>query len=99
MKKIKKLIHSIKDEICSAEHYAEEYINHKIEGDNSIAERYKQFAQQEIEHATFIHSVTADYISKLSKVMTAPPDMTERWAEAHEDYVERVAEIKGLLNA
>ena len=88
----------IKDEMESAECYAEKYIEAKAMGETSYAEKYKLFAQQEIEHGMFIHSLAADFINKVSKVFEAPVEMREKWNDAHEEYVAKVNEIKSMLS-
>lgn len=97
MKKIKKYVSMIKDEIESAECYAEKYIESLAMGESSAAEKYKLFAQQEIEHGMFIHQIAEDFITKVSKVITPPEEMKEKWNEAHLDYIEKVREIKSML--
>lgn len=42
MTKIKELADQIKDELCSAKEYAEEYLSYKAKGDNNWANRYKE---------------------------------------------------------
>lgn len=97
MKKIKKYISTIKDEMESAKSYAEKYINYKIEEENNIAEKYKQFANQELEHGNFAHTLAEEYIQKLSKVMPASPEMKEKWNESHQSYISEYNEIKAML--
>lgn len=98
MKKIKRFVHTIDDEIESAEHYAEKYIEHKAEGDTSTAEKYKLYAQQELTHAEFIHELASNYIAKVSKIITPPADMKAKWEESHECYIDKVKEIKSILS-
>ena len=63
----------------------------------NLAEKYKLFAQQEIEHGMFIHQIAEDFINKISKVFTAPASMIEKWEDAHLDYIDKVDEIKSML--
>lgn len=98
MKKIKKLVCRIKDEIESASYYSEKYLESKIiDGDNSLAQKYKEASLQELSHAELIHSVAEGLIQKMSKVVTPPMDMLEKWNECHEEYIESVNEIKSML--
>lgn len=97
MKKIKKYVSMIKDEIESAECYAEKYIEAKAMGETTNAEKYKTFAQQEIDHGMFIHQIASDFIEKVSKVITPPADMKEKWEEAHIEYVSKVDGIKAMI--
>jgi len=97
MKKIKKYVNMIKDEIESAECYAEKYIESLAMGESGAAEKYKLFAQQEIEHGMFIHAIAEDFITKVSKIITPPAEMKEKWEEAHLEYIEKMKEIKSML--
>lgn len=97
MKKIKKYVAMIKDEIESAECYAEKHIEAKAMGETANAEKYKLFAQQEIDHGMFIHQITSDFIAKVQKVVTPPTDMMEKWNEAHIECIEKVDMIKNML--
>lgn len=97
MKKIKKYVNMIKDEIESSECYAEKYIEAKAMGETAHAEKYKLFAQQEIDHAMYIHSIAEDFITKISKVVTPPADMKEKWESAHLEYIAKVDEIKAMI--
>ena len=97
MKKIKKYVAMIKDEIKSAEHYAEKYIEAKAMGETTNAEKYKTFAQQEIDHGMFIHQIAEDFITKVSKVVTPPAEMKTMWEEAHLECIDKVDKIKAML--
>ena len=97
MKKIKKYVNMIKDEIESAECYAEKYIEAKAMGETSYAEKYKLFAQQELDHAMFVHNLAEVFIDKVSKVITPPAEMKEKWEAAHIECVSKVDEIKAMI--
>ncbi len=97
MKKIKKYVDMIKDEMKSAEEYAEKYIESKAMGETTNAEKYKTFANQEIEHGMFIHQIATDFIAKVQKVNTPPADMMEKWNEVHIEFIEKSETIKNML--
>lgn len=97
MRKIKKYVKMIDDELHSAECYAEKYIEAKAYGEPS-AEKFRTFAQQEIEHGMFAHDLAMTEIEKISAVYTAPADMREKWELSHQNYVEKLARIKAMLN-
>lgn len=98
MKKIKKYVDMIKDEMKSAEEYAEKYIEAKAMGETTNAEKYKTFANQEIEHGMFVHQIATDFIAKVQKVITPPADMMEKWNEAHLECIEKADTIKSMLS-
>lgn len=97
MKRIKKLVHHINDELKSADCFAERYIESRMSGENNLASKYKEFALQEMEHAKFYHDLVVNEIEKASQYITVPPAMKEQWEITHNDYVERAARIKSYL--
>ena len=97
MTKIKKLVEHIEEELCDAKDYAEKYVEYKAKGNTQWANRYKEMANDELKHATYLHDkVTAD-IEELSKVYTPPTKMMEEWEKDHKKYVEKSAWIKQML--
>lgn len=97
MTKIKKLVHQIDDELCSAKHYAEKYLSYKAEGDNSWASKYKQMANEELNHANIIHEEAVEEIKKLRTVYTPPQTMLDKWEKSHGVYLEETAKVKMYL--
>jgi ferritin len=97
MKMIKDIVDDINDEIESAKEYAEKYVEAKAHGDTAMANRYKEMANDELKHATYLHDFVVKKIDEVSKVYTAPAGMQEAWNKAHKEYVERVAWIKQML--
>lgn len=98
MKKIKKLVKMIDEEIDGAESYAEKYIESKADGDSTMASEYHEMANDELKHATYLHNYAKTEIEKLSKIFTPPVDMINKWDDAHEKYIDKVNDIKALLN-
>ena len=52
MTRIKELADQIKDELCSAKDYAEEYLSFKAKNNVNWANRYKEMSNDELKHAT-----------------------------------------------
>lgn len=98
MKRIKKLVKRIDDEICSAEYYAEKAIEYKMDGETDMYKKFSQMANEELGHAMTIHDIAVKEIDKVQSVITPPADMREKWELAHADYIERVAKIKSYIN-
>lgn len=98
MRKIKELVERIDDELCSAEEYAERFIEYKADGENSMATKFQEMATQEMSHANTIHDIAVKEIEKVSAVFNAPAEMRERWDKSHTDYIARAARIKSMLN-
>ena len=97
MTRIKQLADQIKDELCSAKDYAEEYLYFKAKGSSEWTSRYKQMAEQELLHANYIHDRAVSEIEQLQKVYTPPEDMLEKWNADHKEYVEKAAWIRQML--
>ena len=72
MTKIKKLADEMKDELCSAKEYAEEYLSFKAEENTTWANRYKEMANDELKHANYIHERAVTEIEELREVYTPP---------------------------
>lgn len=99
MKKIKRLVKLIDDEIEGAECYAERYLESKADGDSEMASRYHDMANDELKHMGYLHDYTVKEIEKISKVFQPPSDMINKWDEEHEKYLDKVDYIKSMLNA
>ena len=97
MTRIKNLADQIKDELCSAKDYAEEYLTFKAKGESTWAARYKQMSEQELQHASFIHDRAVAEIEELRKVYTPPEEMMEKWEHEHKEYIEKAAWIRQML--
>lgn len=97
MTRIKNLADKMKDEICSAKDYAEEYLTFKAKDNSTWATRYKEMSQEELKHANYIHERAVEEIEELRKVYTPPEEMLEKWDHEHKEYIEKVAWIKQML--
>lgn len=97
MKRIKDLADEIKDELCSAKEYAQEYLTFKANEENTWASRYKEMAQEELKHAGYIHDRAVVEIENLRKVYTPPQDMLDKWDADHKKYIEKAAWIRQML--
>ena len=97
MTRIKELADEIKDELCSAKEYAEEYLTYKAKGDGTWANRYKEMSQDELKHANYIHERVVADIEELRKVYTPPEDMMQKWDSDHKKYIEKAAWVRQML--
>lgn len=97
MTKIKKLADEMKDELCSAKEYAEEYLSFKAEENTTWANRYKEMANDELKHANYIHERAVTEIEELREVYTPPQKMLDKWEKDHNKYIEKAAWIKQML--
>ena len=97
MRKIKKYVEMIDEELNSAEEYAESYIEYKANSDTQMANKFYDMANDELNHSITIHDVAMKEIEKISSVFNAPPEMREKWDKSHSDYIQRAARIKSML--
>ena len=79
MKAIKKYVESISEEIEGAKEYAEKYIEYKAKGNMQKANTFREMAEDELKHATYLHEFATKEIEEISKVFVAPSDMMEKW--------------------
>ena len=70
----------------------------KAKEDTQWANRYKEMAQDELKHASFIHDRAVEEIEELRKVYTPPQDMLEKWDADHKKFIEKSAFVKMMLN-
>ncbi len=97
MRKIKKYVDMIDEELTSAEEYAESYIECKANGDSQMSSRFYDMANDELNHSITIHDLAVKDIDKISAVFNAPPEMREKWEKSHQDFISRSAKIKSML--
>lgn len=97
MTRIKNLIEQIKDELCGAKDYAEEYLTYKAQGNGAWANRYKEMSTDELKHAGYIHDRVVAEIDELKKVYTPPEEMMQKWESAHREYIEKAAWVRQML--
>lgn len=97
MTRIKNLADEIKDELCSAKEYAEEYLTYKARENTNWANRYKEMAMDELKHAGYIHERVVAEIEELRKTYTPPQEMLDKWDSDHKKYIEKSAWIKQML--
>lgn len=98
MKIIKDLVEHIDEELESAKDYAEKYVECKAKGNINNANKYKEMANDELKHASYIHEIAVAEISQVEKIYTAPVEMQEKWGKSHKEYVEKSAWIRQMLS-
>lgn len=98
MKRIKDYVDRMDDELCDAQHYAEEYVWARANGESQLAARRKEAASDELKHAMWVHDVAVAEIDKLKGTYSPPAEMLEKWDESHKNFVQRTAWIKTMLS-
>jgi hypothetical protein len=97
MKIIDHFIEEIHEELEGAKHYAEKYIEWKARGDSNRYNRYKEFANDELKHAAFVHDLAITDIDSIKRIYTLSDEDEEKWTHAHKHYAECVAIIRQML--
>lgn len=97
MRHIKKYVEHIEEEIEGAKNYAEKYVEYKAKGDMQTAAKYKAMAEDELHHASIIHELAVKEINELSKVITPPVEMMDKWEHEHKEYVANAAWVRQML--
>lgn len=97
MKKIQCLVDMIDEELEGAKEYTEMYLDYKAKSDSTWANRFREMANDELKHATYIHELTVAEIELLQRAFTPPVEMEEKWEKAHKVYIEKTAWIKQML--
>ena len=97
MKKIKKYVDGIRDELEDAKHYMEDALEYKAMGNQTRYTRYKDMSMQELSHAMTLHEFAVQDIEQLKTVYPeVPSEMLDKWDKAHVDFVEKTAWIKQM---
>lgn len=98
MRKIKKLADEIREELDGARSYAECYLEAKVNNDSRWMSRYKEMAEDELKHSTYLHEKVVDEINLVKEKIVTPQKMEDKWERLHHYYIEEVATIKNILN-
>lgn len=97
MKRIKRLVDEISEELEGAKEYAEMRVDMKLVGNNAWANRFEEMANDELKHANYIHEYAMIEIDKLREVYQPPQEMLDKWDICHKEYIEKAAWIKQML--
>lgn len=99
MRSIQKLAHRIQEELEDAQRYAELYVEKKAAGKQQWASKFQKMAEDELQHAAYLHEFAVAEIDQLKTVFKSPPaSMMDAWESEHKAYVEKAAWIKQMLS-
>ena len=92
------MAHRIQEELEDAQRYAELYVEKKAAGKSQQATRYQKMAEDELQHAAYLHEFAVSEIDQLRSVFKSPPQsMLDAWEAEHKEYVGKAAWIKQML--
>lgn len=98
MKIIDKMLHHLKEEVEGAMDYAEKYIECKARGNVNRANKYKEMAFDELNHASNLREMDLMDIAELKKVYTMSEEEEEKWEHGHKHLTEQMAIVKHMLS-
>lgn len=94
MHKIKNYIYHIKEELCSAMDYAENYIEYKS-SNPTWARTYFEMSEQELAHAEHLKDI---YAKKIESFAWVSEEDKEEWEKCMNKYSEKEALVKLMLS-
>lgn len=99
MKIIKKLAKQVDEEVSDAEKYARCAAESRSERP-ALAQTYLQLANAELEHAQLLHNSVVGIIEEERRTNGDPPaGMLEAYEMLHEWQMERVANVRALIQS
>ena len=97
MKKTKKLMDHIAEEINDAEEYIRDAEACK-ENDSEVADTYCRLAEEELGHMAMLHKQVTRVIEAYRKTNGSPPaEMQARYDVLHEVYMEHVRKVRMMI--
>ena len=98
MRSIQKLAHRIHEDREDAQRYPKLYVEKKAAGKQQWAGKFQKMAEDELQHAAYLHEFAVAEIDQLRSVFKSPPQsMLDAWEADHKTYVEKAAWIKQML--
>ena len=94
MREIKLLMEHVEDEIRDAETYAKLALQYRTT-DKELSSAFVTLSTQEINHSEILHDQAVRLIRARGE--PAPVSMQAVWDWEHDNYIERVAKVKALL--
>ena len=98
MKMIYDKIEHVHEELEGALEYAEKYIVCKARGNMAHANKFKEMAHDELNHAQTLHEMYSEDIEQLNKVYTLTEEEEKEWEHCHKHFAEKVAMVRHILS-
>ena len=103
MRKIKTITEYIDDELADSEKYVRCAIQAKSDGDTLMFQTAAKLSEDELSHAMAWHDTAIKEISEIKAELNrrnqeVPQYMLDAWAEDHQHYVEKAAEIRYMIS-
>ena len=92
------MVDHIVEELDGATEYAENYIGEKMKGNTAKAQKFREMATQEMQHAANWYDWTEKYGDELKSVMPLSEEDTEDWEACKRKYADKIAMLKYMLD-
>ena len=98
MKILEKMLDHLEDEIEGAREYAEKYIECKARGNMPRANRYKEMANDELKHASFLREMDMADVSELKRSYNMTEEEQRTWDHGQKRLTDEMALIMHILS-
>ena len=95
---IHNMLEHLDEELEGAAEYAEKYIEHKAKGDHTRATKYKEMAQDELNHASILRDFFIADMDSLKKVYTLTEDESHMWEHGCKNINQHMAMVRQMLS-
>lgn len=98
MKILEKMLEHLGEEVEGAREYAEKYIECKARGNIARANRYKEMAQDELKHASFLRDMDISDVGELKKVYPLTDEEQSHWDHRQKHLTDEMAMVMHILS-
>jgi hypothetical protein len=98
MKIIRKYVEQISEEVEGAMDYAERFVEQKAMGRTARASKFREMANDELNHAHNIRDMATEDIAGLNSMGALSVEDDEKWSAALKKCIEKIALIKQILS-
>ena len=92
------MVDHIAEELEGACEYAEDYVGEKMKGNTAKAQKFREMATQEMQHAANWYDWTEKYGEELKAIMPLASADSEEWENCRKKYAEKTAIIRYMLD-
>lgn len=98
MKMLKEKLEHLEEEIEGAREYAEKFIKCKSGGNMARANRFKEMAQDELKHATYLRDMDLVDVADLKKVYNMTEEEESMWEHGQKHLTDQIAMVMHILS-
>ena len=97
MKKLDKMKCYVCEELDGATQYAEKYIEMKAAGNTAWANKFREMANDELNHAKYMYDWFNEQMNDIKKVYELSEGEEDEEEHLHKKYADKVAHVKHML--